>query len=55
MTAYLDNNNIIVNIEDNYITKNELLNNIDNRIVDIYYSAAHLQEAYEIKGKDEKK
>lgn len=41
MTAYLDNN-IIVNIEDNYITKNELLNNIDNRIVDIYYSAAHL-------------
>jgi hypothetical protein len=52
MTAYLDNN-IIVNIEDNYITKNELLNNIDNRIVDIYYSAAHLQEAHEIKGIDE--
>jgi hypothetical protein len=49
MTAYLDNN-IIVDIEQNNLTKEGLLKNIGSNIETFYYSAAHLQEAHEISG-----
>ena len=49
MTAYLDNN-ILIDIEENSLSINDLLKNIDKNIKTIFYSASHLQEANEIKG-----
>ena len=49
MNAYLDNN-IVIDIEQNNISKEILINNIDQNINRFFYSAAHLQEALEIKG-----
>jgi len=48
-TAYLDNN-VIIEIEQGNISTDTLINNIDKQISRIYYSAAHLQEAHEIRG-----
>ncbi|NAY91401.1 hypothetical protein GTQ34_05665 [Muricauda sp. JGD-17] len=50
-TAYIDNN-ILIDFEDNEIGRFDLIENVDNRIVDLYYSAAHLQEAHEMKESD---
>jgi hypothetical protein len=46
-TTYLDNN-IFVDIEQNSLSTNALLQNIDQNISDFFYSASHLQEANEI-------
>ena len=46
-TAYLDNN-IFVDIEQNSLSINNLLQNIDQNITDFFYSSAHLHEANEI-------
>lgn len=52
MNAYLDNN-IIIDIEQNNITTEILINNVDASINEFFYSHAHLQEANEIKGSTE--
>lgn len=49
MTAYLDNN-IIVDLEQEKISKDLLIQSTDDRIKKFYYSAAHLQEAHEFSG-----
>ncbi|PWI28899.1 hypothetical protein DI383_14335 [Flavobacteriaceae bacterium LYZ1037] len=49
-TAYLDNN-IFVDIEQNSLSINNLLKNIDQNITDFFYSASHLQEANEMTAK----
>lgn len=46
-TAYLDNN-IFVEIEQGYLSTENLRNNIDKNLTEFYYSSAHLQEANEI-------
>ena len=46
-TAYLDNN-IFVDIEQNSLSINDLLENIDQNLTDFFYSASHLQEANEM-------
>jgi len=48
-TAYLDTN-IIIDIEQGNISVENLIKNIDTDIKQFFYSAAHLQEACEIKG-----
>lgn len=48
-TAYLDNN-IIIDIEQGNVSIETLISNIDTEIKQFFYSAAHLQEAHEIKG-----
>ncbi|KQS48611.1 hypothetical protein ASG38_05585 [Flavobacterium sp. Leaf359] len=52
MHAYLDNN-ILIDIEQNNISKETIINNIDVNINRFFYSSAHLQEAHEIKGSTE--
>lgn len=52
-TAYLDTN-IIVDIEDNHISKNDLCTNVDRDITEFFYSSAHLQEATEMTAETEK-
>lgn len=52
MEAYFDNN-IIVDIEDEKYSFNDVVNKIDSKISIIYYSPAHLMEAKKIKGKNE--
>jgi hypothetical protein len=49
MNVYLDNN-ILIDIEQNNISKETIINNIDVNINRFFYSSAHLQEAHEIKG-----
>ncbi|QSB25466.1 hypothetical protein [Flavobacterium sp. CLA17] len=49
MKAYLDNN-IFIDIEDNSLTIEDLIKNVDSNLQVFYYSASHLQEANEIKG-----
>lgn len=46
-TAYLDNN-IIVDIEQGYISTANLTKKVDPNIKDFFYSSAHLQEATEM-------
>lgn len=46
-SAYLDNN-IFIDIEQNFLSVNNLLENIDNNLTDFFYSASHLQEAKEM-------
>lgn len=48
-TAYLDNN-IIIEIEQGNYSIAALIKNIDTEITKFFYSAAHMQEAHEIKG-----
>lgn len=52
MNAYLDNN-IIIDIEQNNITTETLIKDIDININKFFYSSAHLQEAHEITGSTE--
>lgn len=52
--AYVDNN-VIVDFEQNKITRNDLLLNIDQSISAIYYSSAHLQEANEMNQSNKEK
>jgi hypothetical protein len=54
MKAYIDSN-IIIELEDNTISKNQLNENFENKIDFFYYSFPHLFEAYEISGTDEQK
>jgi len=49
LEAYIDNN-IFIEIEQKNISKENLVSNIDPNINKVFYSAAHLQEAHEIKG-----
>ncbi|KOS06255.1 hypothetical protein AM493_09585 [Flavobacterium akiainvivens] len=54
MKAYIDNN-IIIDFEQNTLTKEMLLENVDSTIKMFFYSSAHLQEANEITGLDNEK
>ncbi|MFI0426599.1 MAG: hypothetical protein ACH34V_06550 [Flavobacterium sp.] len=49
MTAYLDNN-ILIELEQKKITKEELIRNINPNITKFFFSSAHLFEADEITG-----
>jgi len=49
MTAYLDNN-IFIDIESGEYSLSDIMEQIDNNISKIFYSASHLQEANEITG-----
>jgi len=51
MTVYLDNN-VLIDIEENILSINDLINVIDKNIHTFYYSASHIQEANEIKGEN---
>jgi len=51
-TAYLDNN-VVVDIEQEYLTTGDLLANVDSDIKDFFYSSAHLQEATEMTAETE--
>ena len=51
MNVYLDNN-IIIDIEQEIYTRNELLVKIGEPQAKIFYSAVHLAEADEMKGID---
>tara|TARA_R110000850_G_scaffold254614_1_gene380194 strand:- start:80408 stop:81244 length:837 start_codon:yes stop_codon:yes gene_type:complete len=51
-TAYIDNN-IVVDIEQEYLSRENLLKNVDTGITDFFYSSAHLQEANEMTAKTE--
>ncbi|WP_121965725.1 hypothetical protein [Myroides sp. N17-2] len=48
-TAYLDNN-ILIELEQQNVSIEEIINCIDSNISTFFYSSAHLQEAHEIKG-----
>lgn len=51
-TAYIDNN-VVIDIEQGYISKDDLLANVDSNLEDFFYSAAHLQEATEMTAETE--
>ena len=52
MNIYLDNN-IFIYLEERKISLSDLENLIENKIDKIFFSASHIQETLEIKGKDE--
>jgi len=52
-TAYLDNN-ILIDIEQNSLSISDLLSSTNEKKIDFYYSASHLQEAKEISAETNK-
>lgn len=54
MTAYIDSN-ILIDLEQNKICKQQLQENFGNEIKTYFYSFAHLFEAHEISGSEEEK
>lgn len=54
MTAYIDSN-ILIDLEQNIISKEQLDKNFGNQIESYFYSFAHLFEVHEISGSEEEK